>query len=540
MKRILRVFGTVFFGVSLFVILVISTSNAEMRDTAPLKLRSTPGHAFEMPNESLKCTNNGIIELDNRGEYVKTPLILSQKGKLAKLKSISRGTAIVGGTIIDGTGSAPIKDGVILIEGNKIVAVGKKGQIMLPRDIREIDATGKYIIPGLMDGNVHLYLDYSIEFMSLYEGRFEELIEEAAQVALKSGLTTVFDTWGPLQPLMNVRDRINSGETVGSRMFVAGNIVGLSGPFGRDFNPEAGKFVRGMMSAATKAFVERINAIWIENVGPDLQIMTPEQVRTEIRKYISRGIDFLKYASNGHGPTNAFIHFSAEVQKAIVEESHKAGLSVQAHTTTNEGLRMAIEAGVDFITHCGRTSGMPIADSTLSTLIEKQIPCGIMPRTKKRYEIEMKEKEARSSWLKIETLNRIRLIKAGIPLVLASDAALFDPNYVNYVAETNPEYWEEYPFVLGEAHFLWCKATAEMGLSPMDIILAATRNVAAAYHKLDQLGTLEKWKLADLVILDADPLADINNIRKIFMVMKDGQVVERDRLPIKKIRYCIK
>ena len=88
-----------------------------------------------------------------------------------------------------------------------------------------------------MDANVHLVLGSSIEFIVRYEGRYEDLIEEAAQVTLKNGLTTVFDSWGPLQPLLNVRDaHQRRGETTGSRMFVAGNIVGFSGPFGRDFN----------------------------------------------------------------------------------------------------------------------------------------------------------------------------------------------------------------------------------------------------------------------------------------------------------------
>ena len=89
------------------------------------------------------------------------------------------------------------------------------------------------------------------------------LIEEAAQVSLANGVTTVFDSWGPLQPLLNVRDRIRRGEVVGTRVFVAGNIVGLSGPLGPDFNPLAA-------TAATSEFAKRINGIWEENVGPDL------------------------------------------------------------------------------------------------------------------------------------------------------------------------------------------------------------------------------------------------------------------------------
>src|SRR5262249_26097860 len=144
--------------------------------------------------------------------------------------------AITGATLIDGTGAAAIPDAVIVIDGNKITAVGPRASVRVPAGARQIDAAGKYVIPGLMDANVHLVLGSAIEFIVRYEGRYEDLIEEAAQVTLKNGLTTVFDSWGPLQPLLNVRDRIKRGEAVGSRMFVAGNIVGFSGPFGRDFN----------------------------------------------------------------------------------------------------------------------------------------------------------------------------------------------------------------------------------------------------------------------------------------------------------------
>ena len=120
-------------------------------------------------------------------------------------------TAIVGATLIDGNGGAPLKDAIVVIDGTTIVAVGPRGRVTVPAGAREINASGKYLVPGLMDANVHLVLGSSIEFIVRYEGRYEDLIEEAAQVALKNGLTTVFDSWGPLQPLINVRDRINRG-----------------------------------------------------------------------------------------------------------------------------------------------------------------------------------------------------------------------------------------------------------------------------------------------------------------------------------------
>src|SRR3954447_22154389 len=102
-------------------------------------------------------------------------------------------TALVGATLIDGTGSAPVKDAVVVVEGAKIVAAGPRGRVSIPAGARQLNVAGKYVIPGLMDANVHLVLGTSIEFIVRYEGRYEELIEEAAQIGLKNGLTTVFD-----------------------------------------------------------------------------------------------------------------------------------------------------------------------------------------------------------------------------------------------------------------------------------------------------------------------------------------------------------
>src|SRR6476646_2286968 len=194
---------------------------------------------------------------------------------LAPMASAEPVTVLTGATVIDGTGKDAVKDAVIVIDGRKIVAVGPRASVKIPAGAREVNVAGKYIIPGLMDANVHLVLGSSIEFIVRYEGRYEELIEEAAQVALKNGVTTVFDSWGPLQPLINVRDRINRGDIVGSRTFIAGNIVGFSGPFGRDFNVAA-------ETTATRPLVRRINRIWEENTGPDLLWNTPEQVHREI------------------------------------------------------------------------------------------------------------------------------------------------------------------------------------------------------------------------------------------------------------------
>jgi imidazolonepropionase-like amidohydrolase len=438
--------------------------------------------------------------------------------------------AITGATLIDGTGSAPVKDAIVLIEDGRIAAVGPRGSVTIPAGTREVDAAGKYVIPGLMDANVHLVLGSAIEFIVRYEGRYEDLIEEAAQVTLKNGLTTVFDSWGPLQPLLNVRDRIRRGATIGSRIFVAGNIVGFSGPFGRDFNGAA-------EATASKALVRRINPIWEENVGQSLIYMAPEQVRVEIRKYLARGIDFLKYGVSGHVLTN-FLQFSPLQQRAIVEETHKAGLIAQTHTTSVESLRLGIEAGVDMMQHAASTGPVAIPDSTIQLALTRKVYLAVQPRTARRLEIELKQAEDRNPDSitrfneRIRHENQIRLIKAHAPLLLATDAGMMDPDAAE---QMSPQLRIDRLTELGQGHFHWLKAMVEKGMTPMDAIVSATSNIAAAYHKLDQIGTIEKGKLADLVVLDADPLWDIDNVRRISTVIKDGQIVDRDKLPLKRV-----
>lgn len=433
---------------------------------------------------------------------------------------------IHGATIIDGIADQPSEAEAILIEQGRIRAVGRRDDFEVPRGATIVDARGKYVIPGLMNANVHLLCDVRLENLVRYMDRHEDLIAEAAQISLKNGVTTVFDTWGPRRSLMKVRDRIAAAELVGSRIFCAGNIVGFDGPFSADFLPKAAE-------VASPRFVRRFNATWVENVGRHLMWLTPQQVAQEVRSYIQKGIDFVKYACNDHYP-GAFLAFSPAAQAAIVDEAHRADMTAQAHTLSVEGLRIAIEAGCDLVQHANNTGPVAIPEATIELIAARQTRAVIFPFTQKRLSWLMDGQSSKSpeAW-RVSDLNASALIRAGVPLLLGTDGALFAPEGM-----ADPVFGRAFRpddegnlYDLATGHFYWFKAMEEKGCGPMHMLKAATRNIALAYGKGADLGSLEPGKIADLLVLDRDPLRSADNYRSIHLVVKDGKIVDRDALP---------
>lgn len=195
--------------------------------------------------------------------------------------------AITGGTVIDGTGRPAMADAVVLVRDGRIVSVGSAREVQLPAAAQRIDARGKFVIPGLMDANLHLYLNGDLESLITFEGRYHEVVIEGAQIALKTGMTTVFDTWGPRAALAKARDMINAGTVVGSRIFLAGNIIGFSGPLSPDFRGQSAAHV-------SKAFAKRTNDTWEQGTGRELLWMPPDSLRAAIARYAALDLDFLK------------------------------------------------------------------------------------------------------------------------------------------------------------------------------------------------------------------------------------------------------
>jgi imidazolonepropionase-like amidohydrolase len=433
--------------------------------------------------------------------------------------------AFVGGTLIDGTGVAPRKDSAIITDGARIRWIGAASELDRT-DVEVIDVRGKYVVPGLLDANTHLFAATEPEYILSREiGWYDDYVLEAAQVALKAGVTTVFDTWGPLDALKRVRDRINGREAIGCRIYCAGNIIGDCGPWSEEFAPEFG-------ASFGKETVDRVNAVFEQGVGCDLLWMWSEDVRLAVREYIATsGIDFVKYSSSAH-KLNQYIAFSPDSQRAIVEEAHAAGMTAQACTQGIEALKMTIAAGADLLQHGDITGRNPMPLEVVELIVDRQIPCVAFLMSQTYLDSlpqDLLESEAWLNRMAAKETNDLELIRRGAKLLLAHDMCIYSPR-------TRREYRKMFdvpdqPRELGESHVTWLKAAVERGMAPMAALLAATRNIAEAYHRYDDIGSIEPGKFADMLVLDADPLADSENYRRIVYVVKEGVIIDRDRMP---------
>jgi imidazolonepropionase-like amidohydrolase len=434
--------------------------------------------------------------------------------------------AVTGATVIDGTGRPAVADAVVLLRDGRVVSVGSGREVQLPASAQRIDARGKFVIPGLMDANLHLYLNGDLESLITFEGRYHEVVIEGAQIALRTGMTTVFDTWGPRAALAKARDMINAGTVPGSRIFLAGNIIGFSGPLSPDFRGASASHV-------SKAFARRTNDTWEQGTGRELLWMPPDSLRRAIARYAALDLDFLKYGGSGHVDMN-FLSFSERQQRVIVEEGHRAGKTVQAHVTSPESIDMAVEAGVDILTH-GDISGpkYPIPDETIRKMVARGTAVSVLAVTQRQIEALKRHSPngVLTPYMQIAAINIRNMVKAGVRLMVSTDAGVQHP-VLHAESSTLASDTVDSRVKLGEGHFNALVALEEAGMAPMEILKSATSNIARAYKVDRDLGTLEPGKAADLVILDANPLESAANYRRIHLVIKDGKVVDRDRLPL--------
>lgn len=483
--------------------------------------------------------------------------LLCLAASLALRAQPSPSTAIVGATLIDGNGGAAVADAVVVVSGGRITAAGPRASVTVPAGATTIDGTGKFVLPGLVDTNVHLSLYGGIgeryETLAKYHPRQAEIVLEAAQLQLKHGVTTVRDSYGLLTPLIAVRDQIAAGRAIGPRILAAGNIVGWGGPYSISFS-----LIR---EQNLTVFQEQVNDEVSQGVGEDLVDMEPEELRSAIRAYLDKGPDFIKFGGTAHFSRPAFIGFSPEAQRVMVEEAHLRGKVAETHSTTADGLRLSVEAGVDLIQHPEVLGPREMPDALVRAIVDRQVICSMLSNTitgeawtkgiKDRDDAMTKRAEAEKNLkgpqrprttaelrqraadegvaLQMRRRNAQKLIAAGARVTIGTD------NYWAAAPEftrggTKPDTQNH-----GIGSIIAIEGLVELGMTPAQALVAATKNGAIASNGLGDFGTIEVGKRADLIVLDADPLADISNLRKLSVVMRDGRIVDRAALPAQRV-----
>jgi imidazolonepropionase-like amidohydrolase len=402
-------------------------------------------------------------------------------------------TAIKAGRLIDPDSGTVLTDQVILIQGNKITAVGKETDLAIPAGARVIDLSSKTVLPGLTDCHTHLS-DGARD-----DDPLVQLKKTSAQIAfesvpnaramLLSGFTTVRDV-GVYRALNDValRDAIANGYVEGPRMFVAGAYVTITGGAG-----------------ALTGFAPDITLPWNLHYG---EANSPWEVRQVIRKLASDGVDVIKVLSSGavltHGSNPNSQEFTEEELQAAVDEASHFGLRVAAHAHSPMGIKNAIRAGVASVEHATMIDdeGLAMAKQRGTYLdmdiydeecIEADGRAGKMPKDFLAHDAKLGE---------IQRENFRKAVKEGEKMTFGTDAGVC-------------------PYGTSGRQFAFM---VKYGMTPMQAIQAATTNAADLLGHSDEFGSIKPGKFADIIAVTGDPLQNIRLLENVEFVMKDGVV----------------
>lgn len=409
---------------------------------------------------------------------------------------------IKGGTLIDGTSAKPLKDSVIVVEGARITAVGKKGEVDIPKKVKktEIDASGKTVMPGMIDSHLHLIGMKTDRWLEedLIRPHQLALIKSAYDAIdlLEAGFTTVKDCGGFG---IYLKRAIAEGTTRGPRILSAGYVLSQTAGHGdTHYLP-----VEWVDARVTK----RGMSLLCDGV--------PECIKAA-RYALREGADFIKVCTSGgvmsmiDRPEHT--QFTLEEMKAIVEEARHVGKFVTAHCQGTDAMKNSIIAGIKTIDHAF------YPDDEVIEMAKKKKDVIFVPTLSINWRIVFEgEKAGYPPWAvakgkevwEITIKNIAKLYKAGLTIASATD------------------FCGSPLLKMGTNAMELELLTKHCGFKPMDALIAATRNGAKACGLENEIGTIEKGKLADIILVDGDPLKDVKvlqNKNKISMVMKEGKI----------------
>lgn len=406
------------------------------------------------------------------------------------------GTIVVrAARLLDVRSGAYRNDPVITIRAGRIEKV-EFGRAPAPGE-ETVDLAGETLLPGLIDAHTHVLLQGDATSREYEDQILREAVPHrvaravrAARIALEHGFTTIRDleTEGAGDADAALRDAIDEGVIPGPRMKVVTRALATTGSY-----PILG-----------------FRSDWNFPVG--VQVCDgADGCRKAVREQVARGADWIKIYANTGGLFLTPDHtvdsdriWTKEEMAAVVDEAHARHRPVAAHATSDTGVRMAVEAGVDSIEH-----GDSIRPEVAAEMARRHI--FLCPTIWiGRYVAEPRAKEGRGIWAEMPEVEKTSFrnaLKAGVPIAFGTDAGGFP--------------WTEY------SEALEFSAMVEDGMTPVEAIRSATVRAAELLRMEKEIGSIEPGKRADLVAVKGDPLRDVRALESVSFVMKDGAVVKR-------------
>lgn len=435
--------------------------------------------------------------------------------------SPAQNLALVGADVVNPAGAPSIRNAVILVEGNRITKVGAREAVTIPPDSRVIDIAGKWVIPGLVDAHVHFFQSGGLytrpdvidlrQFVPYREEELPQIRERLPDTFaryLRCGVTSVVDVGGPF---WNFEVREQAQKTLlAPRVAVAGPLVST-------YQPEA---------------------LTTED-PPIIRVESIDEAKNLVRRQIEKKADLIKIwyiVRSGYSPEEYF-----PLVKTVIEDAHARGVRVAVHATQLATAKAAVRAGADILVHS--VNDRPVDQEFISLMKRRRVLYTPTLIVWEGY-LEVLAKQVRLSPPEFRLAN---------PFVLATFFDLYELPEGTYparseqwvqarlerikVAQQNLKALQDAGVAIaagtdagnigtlhGPAIFREFQLMAESGLTPKQILTSATLHGAMLMGREEDLGSIEAGKLADLVVLDADPLQDIRNTASIHMIMKDGHL----------------
>ncbi len=420
--------------------------------------------------------------------------------------------ALVGGTLIDGFGGTPIRNSVIIIEGERIREVGQMGQIQIPEDAEIISTEGMSVMPGLWDMHVHLMLNGHSNYTH-WDTTYIDILESvimpsSAHQLLMAGVTSARDLGAPLEASINVRDKINSGEIPGPTIYV-------SGPF-----------IQKKPYPGTEAFR------WGVNGATD--------ARAKVKRLVDAGVDVIKLIDHDE--------MTLEEAMAAVDEAHKYGKQVIAHSHRPEEIRIGLKIGVDCFEHTGLASAPEYPEDIIALLNERTAKMNLgplfwTPTIEGLYNYEYvrnnPEKLDDSSWHLGLPDSIIRDIRASIrfpgrlsyfqltpqrkPTLERKINQLKDTGVVLLIGTDSGIPMKFHSQSTWNELDVWVN---EFDFDAMQTIKAATYWPAVSMRVEADYGSISEGKYADIIAVRGDVLRYISLLQNVDMVIKHGQKIK--------------